>query len=72
VVKFSDGEPTDGPLVEHASMTLARHAKIQATETRAIPLVHGHAVAIKRFDRRQGRRLHALTANVALTARARS
>jgi serine/threonine-protein kinase HipA len=45
VVKVSDGEPTDGPLVEHASMTLARHAKIQATETRAIPLVHGHAVA---------------------------
>jgi serine/threonine-protein kinase HipA len=68
VVKFSDGEPTDGPLVEHASMTLARHARIHAATTRAVRLAHGHAVAIRRFDRSQGRRVHSLTANVALKA----
>ena len=68
VVKFSDGEPTDGPLVEHAAMTLARQAKIQTATTRAVRLAHGHAVAIRRFDRSKSRRLHALTANVALKA----
>jgi serine/threonine-protein kinase HipA len=49
-------------------MTLARHAKIHTATTRAVRLAHGHAVAIKRFDRSQERRLHALTANVALKA----
>ena len=68
VVKFSDHEPTDTPLIEHASMTLARIARIRTAETRPIRLVDGHAVAVRRFDREQGRRLHALSANVALKA----
>jgi serine/threonine-protein kinase HipA len=68
VVKFSDHEPTDTPLIEHASMSLARLAQIRAAETRAIRLVDGHAVAVRRFDRAAGRRLHALSANVALRA----
>ncbi|MCW7538446.1 type II toxin-antitoxin system HipA family toxin [Aquabacterium sp. A7-Y] len=68
IVKFSDGEPADTPLVEHASMTLARRAGIRTAETRALPLVDGHAVAVRRFDREGGRRLHALSANVALKA----
>lgn len=67
VVKFSDGEPADTPLVEHATMTLARQAGIRTADTRAVRLVDGHAVAVKRFDRAaDGRRLHALSANVAL------
>ncbi len=68
VVKFGDGDPTDAPLVEHASMTLARQANIQVAETRPIRLTYGHAIAIKRFDRDGSRRLHALSANVALKA----
>lgn len=69
VVKFADHEPTDIPLIEHATMTLARKARIRTAETRAIRLVDGHAVAVKRFDRTaRGRRVHALSANVALKA----
>ena len=70
VVKFADGDPTDTPLIEHASMTLARAANIRAAETMPIRLVDGHAVAIKRFDRAGRRRVHALSANVALKAAA--
>ncbi|WP_372526329.1 type II toxin-antitoxin system HipA family toxin [Piscinibacter sp.] len=68
VVKFSDGDATDVPLVEHAAMTLAHQAGIRVAHTMPIRLTHGHAVAIKRFDRAGGRRLHALSANVALKA----
>jgi serine/threonine-protein kinase HipA len=68
VVKFADGDPTDAPLIEHASMTLSNAAGIRAAETSAIRLVDGHAVAIKRFDRLGKRRVHALSANVALKA----
>lgn len=68
VVKFGSGEATDTPLIEHASMTLARKAGIRTAETRTIRLPDGHAVAIKRFDRAGGLRRHALSANVALKA----
>jgi serine/threonine-protein kinase HipA len=70
VVKFGDGDATDAPLVEHATMTLARNAGIHVAETMPVRLVSGHAVAIKRFDRERGRRLHCLTAHVALRAAA--
>jgi serine/threonine-protein kinase HipA len=70
VVKFSAGEPADVPLIEHATMTLASLAKIHVAETQAIRLADGHAVAIKRFDRRNGARLHCLSAHVALRAAA--
>jgi serine/threonine-protein kinase HipA len=70
LVKFSDGDPVDSPLVEHAAMTLAARAAIQVAATRPVRLVDGHAIAIKRFDRTAGgsRRLHALSAQVALRA----
>ena len=68
IVKFSDGEAIDAPLVEHASMTLAHRAGIRTAETVPIRLVDGHAVAIKRFDRAASGRRHALSANVALKA----
>jgi serine/threonine-protein kinase HipA len=70
IVKFADGDPTDAPLVEHAAMTLAREAGIRVAETMPVRLIHGHAVAIKRFDRRGGGRVHCLTAYVALRAAA--
>lgn len=68
VVKFSDGEPTDTPLIEHASMTLARKAKIRVAKTMPIRLTLGHAVAIQRFDRSRTGRVHCLSAHVALRA----
>jgi serine/threonine-protein kinase HipA len=70
VVKFADGDPADTPLIEHASMTLARKASIRVAETMPVRLTHGHAVAIKRFDRAGSRRLHSLSARVALQAAA--
>jgi len=72
VVKFSDGDPTDVPLVEHATMTLAARSGIRVAQTLAVRLVGAHAVAIKRFDRVGARRVHALSANVALKAAAES
>src|SRR5688572_1195554 len=68
VIKFSDGEPTDTPLIEHASMLLAQKAGIRVAETLPVRLTVGHAVAIKRFDRRRSTRLHCLSAHAALRA----
>jgi serine/threonine-protein kinase HipA len=68
IVKFAPEDALDTPLIEHASMTLARKADIRTATTRAIRLADGHAVAIERFDRSAGRRVHALSANVALKA----
>ncbi len=70
VIKFSAGDPTDTPLIEHASMTLAIKAKINAARTKPVRIDAGLAVAIKRFDRARGARLHSLTAYVALRAAA--
>ena len=69
VLKFGEaGDPIDSPLVEHATMTLAARAGIEVCETRALPLQDGHAIAVRRFDRRGTQRLHALSAHVALRA----
>jgi serine/threonine-protein kinase HipA len=68
VIKFADGEPTDTPLIEHATMTLAQKAEIRVAATMAVSLTHGHAVAVKRFDRSGGGRVHSLSACVALRA----
>jgi len=68
VAKFSDGDPIDTPLIEHATMTLAARARIRVAATRPIRLHDGHAVAVKRFDRVGAERVHALSANVALKA----
>jgi serine/threonine-protein kinase HipA len=68
MIKFRDGEPADTPLIEHATMTLARKAEIRTASTTAIRLTQGHAVAIKRFDRDATARRHCLSAAVALRA----
>ncbi len=68
VVKFAEGSELDSPLIEHASMQLARRCGIQTANTLALPLPKGHAVAIERFDRMGPRRLHVLSAHVALRA----
>ncbi len=68
VIKFFNGEPIDGPLVEHATMTLAAKARINVAQTRCISLKGEHAVAIKRFDRIGSQRLHCLSTGTALQA----
>jgi serine/threonine-protein kinase HipA len=68
VIKFSDGDPADTPLIEHAAMTLAQKAGIRTAQTMPVRLTHGHAVAIRRFDRSGGIRRHSLSACVALRA----
>ncbi len=68
VVKFADGTEMDTPLVEHATMRLAQRCSIRVADTRVLPVAGGHAVAVRRFDRVDGRRLHVLSAHVALRA----
>jgi len=68
LVKFSEGEDINTPLVEHATMELARSCGIEVATTRALPLGSGHAVAVKRFDRIGPTRVHAVSAHVALRA----
>lgn len=68
VVKFAERGELDSPLIEHASMQLARRCGIHTADTLVLPLPQGHAVAVKRFDRAGGQRLHVLSAHVALRA----
>ena len=68
VVKFAERGELDSPLIEHASLQLARRCGIHTADTLALPLPQGHAVAVKRFDRDVGQRLHVLSAHVALRA----
>jgi serine/threonine-protein kinase HipA len=69
LIKFPELQDFDEPLVEHATMQLARYCGIDVPPTRAIRLAHGgHVVVIERFDRRGVQRLHALSANVLFAA----
>ena len=68
VVKFSEGGDLDSPLIEHASMQLARRCGIQTADTLALPLPQGHALAVRRFDRAGSQRQHVQSAHVALRA----
>ena len=68
VLKFSEDDFSSEPLIEHAAMTLAATAGITVAETRPVRLARGAAVAVKRFDRVPGARVHALSAHVALRA----
>jgi serine/threonine-protein kinase HipA len=68
IVKFPEVSEYDEPLVEHASMQLAASCGIQVAPTLAIKLGNGHVVAIDRFDREGGLRLHAVSANVLFSA----
>lgn len=68
VIKFFNNEPVDSPLIEHATMTLAERAGITVAKTKVIPLVGLNAVAIRRFDRERGRRIHSISASTAVRA----
>lgn len=68
VIKFFNGEPVDTPLIEHATMTLARRAGITTAETQLIHLAGTNALAVRRFDREPGRRIHSISAGTAIRA----
>lgn len=68
VIKFFNGEPIDTPLIEHATMTLARRAGINTAETQVIHLAGANAIAVRRFDREPGRRIHSISAGTAIRA----
>ena len=68
LVKFSEGEEINTPLIEHATMALARLCGVEVAQTQALPVGTGHAVAVRRFDRAGQARLHAVSAHVALRA----
>ena len=69
VLKFREpDESLDTPLIEHATMTLARHCGIRTASTQALALRKGHAVAVQRFDRHRDGWVHSLCAGVVLRA----
>lgn len=68
VVKFFNNEPVDTPLIEHATMTLEQRAGINVARTQVIPLAGANALAVRRFDRQGGRRIHGISAGTALRA----
>lgn len=68
VVKFFNNEPVDTPLIEHATMTLAGRAGITVARTQVIHLAGANAIAIRRFDREEGRRIHSISAGTAIRA----
>src|SRR3984957_759698 len=68
VIKFFNGEHIDTPLIEHATMTLAKRAGITVAETQIIRLTGANAVAVRRFDRERGLRIHSISAGTAIRA----
>lgn len=68
IIKFFNNEPVDTPLVEHATMTLAARAGIVVAGTQLIRLADANAIAVRRFDREQNRRIHSISAGTAIRA----
>lgn len=68
VIKFFNNEYVDAPLIEHATLTLAAQAGICVAQTQVIHLVAANAVAIRRFDRVNGKRIHSISAGTAIRA----
>lgn len=68
VIKFFNNEPVDTPLIEHATMTLAKQAGIHVAQTKVIQLEGVNAILIRRFDREKSLRIHSISAGTAITA----
>ena len=68
VIKFVNNEHLDAPLIEHATLTLAARAGISVAQTQVIHLSASNAVAIRRFDRANGKRIHSISAGTAIRA----
>ncbi len=68
LIKFFNNEPVDVPLIEHASMSLAKLAGIEVAETQVLPLLGENALAVRRYDRSGSKRIHCISAGTALRA----
>ena len=68
MLKFFNGEPYDLPLIEHATMTLAEQCGITVAKTMPVRLEGEHAIAIRRFDRIDGQRIHCISAATLIRA----
>lgn len=68
LIKFFNNEYVDVPLIEHATMSLAAKAGISVAQTQIIRLAAANAVAIRRFDRVDGQRIHSISAGTAIRA----
>lgn len=69
LLKFNAvGSNVDTSLIEHASMTLGTKAGLRMAKTQVAALWDGHAIAVERFDRVGGYRLHTLSASTILRA----
>jgi serine/threonine-protein kinase HipA len=68
VIKFFNNEPVDTPLIEHATMTLAQCAGITVAQSQVIQLMGSNALAVRRFDRDGGQRIHSISAGTAIRA----
>ena len=68
IIKFFNNEPVDTPLIEHATLTLASRAGITVAQTQVIALAGANALAVRRFDREPGRRIHSISAGTAIRA----
>jgi serine/threonine-protein kinase HipA len=68
IIKFFNHEYVDAPLIEHATMTLAAQADICVAQTQVIRLAAANALAIRRFDRVSGQRIHCISAGTAIRA----
>lgn len=66
IAKFPRGSHVDIALIEHATMVLATGAEITTSPTFPVRTLSGHVVAIGRFDRKEGKRLHCLSARSVL------
>jgi serine/threonine-protein kinase HipA len=64
IVKFPQtGDTTDSPLIEYATLQLARLCGLErVVDARPIAVRNRHALAVRRFDRERARRLHAMSA----------
>ncbi len=59
IVKFSKSSDVwNEPVIEHATMELARLCGIDVARTFVRPLQSGHALFVKRFDRQSGKLCH--------------
>ncbi|MBO9172260.1 MULTISPECIES: type II toxin-antitoxin system HipA family toxin [unclassified Rhizobium] len=70
IAKFPRGSNVDQLLVEHACMELGRRAGLHVASSRVIPGGIDHILMVRRFDRVDDQRVHAVSARTLLSPEA--
>ncbi|WP_087000639.1 type II toxin-antitoxin system HipA family toxin [Rhizobium sullae] len=70
IAKFPRGSNVDQLLVEHACMELGRRAGLYVASSRVIPGGVDHILMVRRFDRVDDQRVHAVSARTMLASEA--